>query len=691
MQIDSTGKILINEILIDFGKLQIRRENEWRKLDPQCAKALLCLLKNNGSPVSRKVLMDEIWGSAIVSDNSLSKTIALARKSLGDDPHNPKFIRTVSKVGYQLVADVSEPSAKDQNIPFESFLRTYGLAAVVVILIGLPIVILLSDVIGEKSSSSINKTLITIEPGLEAYPRLSPDGRYLLYSYTSKNKLHLHLAALEIGTNNRYLLSATEHDEISGVWSPDGRWLAYIESSQNHCNIRVLPFDTIRTQGSQSAFAGDEYLLGKCNPELEFQQLQWPAHDALFALNLVDGKNILERLALNIEGTPKVTGRELLDSDNPVTFDAVGNRLLVQEYDGEHYNIQDFDLLTGEKSLIEQSKYRYYGLKWRKPGSDFWLAGSGLTLSNMKGEPVEVYGSPRFVEWLDYNPYSDRVVFTEGGLDFNIYHLKLNTKEAEQPAVLAASNFQDYIPWFTADNQNIVYISSQTGVFSIWQRSNFLDSPVQPDSKLLVDMPKAVHPFYFMLSPNDEYLVFSHAFKQFYLLDIRSKILTQIFSTDEPVMALSWSDDSESLYFMEYGSVDSKLKQYDLMSTRVTQLGSYASNSFSLSDVEAMHKILFSMRGQHSRFQVYTSQVSPYLGHIYTKNGVYYPAIDQKKIIINYFDMAERDNVELKNIGVYEHFTEFPISISLSGDSSSLVYGVPEGYDTTVSLLSDYE
>ena len=59
-----------------------------------------------------------MWNDVIVSDSALSQAIRTLRRALDDDPRDPRFIRTVSRHGYQFVfADVVEESDSDEAVP----------------------------------------------------------------------------------------------------------------------------------------------------------------------------------------------------------------------------------------------------------------------------------------------------------------------------------------------------------------------------------------------------------------------------------------------------------------------------------------------------------------------------------------------------------------------------------------------
>jgi TolB-like protein len=64
---------------------------------------LTCLARHVGEVVTREEFSAEVWGGRIVSDEALSRCISLLRQVLGDDSREPRFIRTIARVGYTLL------------------------------------------------------------------------------------------------------------------------------------------------------------------------------------------------------------------------------------------------------------------------------------------------------------------------------------------------------------------------------------------------------------------------------------------------------------------------------------------------------------------------------------------------------------------------------------------------------------
>jgi Tol biopolymer transport system component/DNA-binding winged helix-turn-helix (wHTH) protein len=91
------------------------KADEVLPVEPKAFRVLLFLLHNPQKLITKDELLDAVWGDTAVSENSLTRSIALLRRLLGDDLHNPRYIETIPTVGYRLVCkvEVSEDGSGD--------------------------------------------------------------------------------------------------------------------------------------------------------------------------------------------------------------------------------------------------------------------------------------------------------------------------------------------------------------------------------------------------------------------------------------------------------------------------------------------------------------------------------------------------------------------------------------------------
>src|SRR5215831_8921192 len=93
-----------SDVEVHEGELRILRNGDVLPVEPKAFRVLLHLLRNPGRLVPKDELIQAGWGDTAVTDNSLTRNIALLRRLLGDDPREPRYIETVSTVGYRFVA-----------------------------------------------------------------------------------------------------------------------------------------------------------------------------------------------------------------------------------------------------------------------------------------------------------------------------------------------------------------------------------------------------------------------------------------------------------------------------------------------------------------------------------------------------------------------------------------------------------
>ena len=86
----------------------LARDGRELPLIPRCFDLLVLLVERRNEAVSRRDLLDAVWSDVAVTDGALSQAVRILRRTLGDDPREPSFIRTVPRHGYRFVCDVVE-------------------------------------------------------------------------------------------------------------------------------------------------------------------------------------------------------------------------------------------------------------------------------------------------------------------------------------------------------------------------------------------------------------------------------------------------------------------------------------------------------------------------------------------------------------------------------------------------------
>ncbi len=92
--------------LVEPSLNRLSRDGASVQLALKVMDVLLCLAGRPGELVSKHELADTVWQTEYVSDNTLTKRIAELRDALGDDAKQPRYVETIPKRGYRLIAEV---------------------------------------------------------------------------------------------------------------------------------------------------------------------------------------------------------------------------------------------------------------------------------------------------------------------------------------------------------------------------------------------------------------------------------------------------------------------------------------------------------------------------------------------------------------------------------------------------------
>jgi DNA-binding response OmpR family regulator len=98
-----------NGRVIDFGKLELRVNGNTIQLTLMEADLLRYLIRNSGRAVSRKEILEEVWGLHEDTDTrAIDNFIVRLRRYIEDDPGQPKHLLTVRGVGYRFVVELEK-------------------------------------------------------------------------------------------------------------------------------------------------------------------------------------------------------------------------------------------------------------------------------------------------------------------------------------------------------------------------------------------------------------------------------------------------------------------------------------------------------------------------------------------------------------------------------------------------------
>jgi Tol biopolymer transport system component/DNA-binding winged helix-turn-helix (wHTH) protein len=247
------------------------REDAERHIEPKVMKVLLVLASRQGHVVSKEELISAVWPDTFVSDDVLTRCISILRRITEDDPHTPRFIQTIPKVGYRLVAEVNE--LPDEETPaFEILAPTSAIRLEQAGTLELPITptapepslrrnravaaclaaaLLAASMVTiwlyqrtrtriGGTNSSFKTIQFTSYAGEQTQPAFAPDGKRIAFVWIAENSGSRRIYIKTIGSEDvRPLTPDTEDQQFSPAWSPDGRQIAYLAIGKDDLSLYV--------------------------------------------------------------------------------------------------------------------------------------------------------------------------------------------------------------------------------------------------------------------------------------------------------------------------------------------------------------------------------------------------------------------------------------------------------------------
>ena len=93
-------RVRFGAFVLDPDTRELLRGDAQVPLSPKAFELLCLLVANRPNAMAKSDLMERLWPSTFVVEKNLANLIGEIRNALGDDPSNPRFIRTVHRFGY---------------------------------------------------------------------------------------------------------------------------------------------------------------------------------------------------------------------------------------------------------------------------------------------------------------------------------------------------------------------------------------------------------------------------------------------------------------------------------------------------------------------------------------------------------------------------------------------------------------
>lgn len=537
----STSKVKINGLLVDFENQRLERDGQFVDLDGQALKVLAVLIEHSPRTVSRDELLEQAWPGIVVSDNSVSQAIASLRKAFADDSRDPRFIRTVARKGYQLVAEVDRLEAESpipKSRPQWRLMATFAL--VMILVLGL----VLAGSFDDENASElyIPSEILSSDPGTEAFLRISPDGQWLAYSESPNSARGYDLVLRNLVNGERRVVLDSDADEYIGDWSPDQRWLAYVIQDDVRCEIYAMDL--------QKKFAPHQKLMSCVRAEFP-PRVRWSRNNKVY----VAANYQLQQISLGFDADAssftaleqkQISGLspellELSSSERYLWVSEINHRDL-------RYQLIRYDLGLDEKIVVDDSISGYWGMSALND-EEVLVGGISLEKIHLREGKTVVYHSSQYIVDVTSHPQAG-IVVSEAKPDVNLKHYNLTHSENKTGDIkkgqgITGSTQVDYLPALAHDKRRYAFVSGRNNKdgLGVW-----LGDFEGGRESLLANL-EGILPIALSWSPSDRYMLLVSNQRELFIVDVESGAFNLLSETGTRAYFPHWDVHEDRIYF----------------------------------------------------------------------------------------------------------------------------------------------
>ena len=498
-----TGNFRVGNFLIEPQLHNITGAEKTTRVEPKVMQVLVCLAKHAGDVLPKEKLIQSVWADTFVTDDVLTRSISELRKVFQDDAKEPRFIQTIPRSGYRLIAPVSYDEEKENKndspspSPVKSwkrFFRAAGLLAAVVFVAVAAWYWFWKRKGPDAPQPVLTAKPLTTNPGFESMPSLSPDGTYVAYGSFGDKLDNLDIYVMLIGgAGPPSRLTSDPAVDMCPAWSPDGRSIAFIRERDDKDEVLLIP-----------ANGGPERKLTQTTHDLPWPlsmlppYLSWSA-DSKY-LVMADRASPGEPPGLFVLSVATGEKRQLITP--PATVLADGNPAVSP----------DGRMLAFVRKISESSTQLYLlplSEDYRPAGearrldvlqpwvdSPAWTADGRYIVCNA-GAPwfpgtlwrISVSGSEKPVSLTSLGEglqptisrQGNRLVYQVGAVGgFHIWRVEVSGRNKSRPAVqMVPSSRGEGSPQYSPDGSRIAFESDRSGNGEIWVCNGDGSNPVQ--------------------------------------------------------------------------------------------------------------------------------------------------------------------------------------------------------------------
>lgn len=524
-------------------------------LQPKFIEVLAYLAGQYPRLVSREELIEAVWeGNFYVGEKSLTNAIWKLRNELsvidGD------IIETVRKTGYRLLVEPiylqSEQAVVKTEIiqaPTVKSFKLQWLALGSFLLIGLLAILYwvpLFHVEPKPVDSMI--TNITNDPGREVYPAVSPNARYVVYSWRHlRYQPNLYLKDLSRKDADPRQLTFSNSYEGRSVWHPNGEVIYFSRKSWDYSICEIMSLDVITNKLEK---------LANCTGELDFSISVSPDGEQLAFSNINRQSNEQRINLINLsDKTYPITQLQCQQycsyKDLDVEFSPNGQYLAVARTpdDARNEDIFLLDLKTLKERKLTKTGGDIKGMTWHADSKRLVfstkLAGKrdGYIVNINDGKTTKL--NEEGLSYPKFIPQTNELIYHHWEVLPHLTSMAINSEIASTPFPLLQGSFSYESPHYSPTQEKLTFISNESGYDEIWTaRADGTQRVKMTDMKSRLASPRWSHngKMIAFLGPRQE-----NRTNHLYVLNVATGAVKEIVTEMRQYYRPTWTIDDSAL------------------------------------------------------------------------------------------------------------------------------------------------
>ena len=122
--VPKSDHLKVGDCVVDIARRDVQAPGAEapRRITVKALQVLLVLVAHRGQVVSREALLEWVWSGTLPGDDVLTQAVTQLRKAFGDERDAPRYLETIAKGGYRLLADVAWlPTRRAGEVPMTGF------------------------------------------------------------------------------------------------------------------------------------------------------------------------------------------------------------------------------------------------------------------------------------------------------------------------------------------------------------------------------------------------------------------------------------------------------------------------------------------------------------------------------------------------------------------------------------------